>query len=125
MNFKFVRKLFSTKIKSKVKPIAKDVKPVETFDDIPVRHKQDYYDEIKYSILVLDTPVRIRYWLLAHSLPVLTTLQDPLNILWLYQTFWASTAIGLASHSFEFYASVKERSVLKRFILLGYIFEIR
>jgi hypothetical protein len=121
MMIKWTRKNFTTKIKSTVKPIQKEIKIEETFDNIPQNHKKEFYDSLKYSIMVLDYPVKLRYWLIGHGIPIILTSYDPLSILWLYQSLWSSAAIGLATHSYEFYFNSQERVLLKLVIILGYI----
>jgi hypothetical protein len=117
-------KNFTIKIKSSVKPVnitSQNVKADDskTFDDIPKKHRKDFYNELKFSIMSLDSHIRLRYWLAGHSLPLIICYYDPLGFLWVYQMFWAFTGVGLACNSYEFYSDISEKNNITGFIVLG------
>jgi hypothetical protein len=120
MNFKKLNIFkFSNKIKSKVRSINMNITNEQSYDKIEQSLQKDFNEEIKFSILLLDTPVKLRYWLVGHTIPFGISIMNPFGVLWIYQAFWTGAAIGLAMHSYEFYANLSEKRVLNGFLILG------
>ena len=123
-NFKSIRKTFSIKIKSTIKDIKTESqsKEFETYDNLDQPIKKEFYEELRDSIMSLDTPKKLRYWLAFHTIPSILFFTQLPNIIWIYQLFWSGTVSCLAMIGYEFYSDKNEKNILDIHIIGGYIY---